>query len=78
MSEDTGLQMKYFVLKPKGNTRYAKASRAAMFRYSSFIRSENPKLADDIFSWAEHESITANLGEEIYISQEWHGRPDDI
>ena len=41
----TGLEMKYFVLKPRGNDRYAAASRAAMRRYADVIVGENPALA---------------------------------
>lgn len=50
-----GLQMKYFVLKPKGNDIYAKASRAAMFTYANIIRADNPKFALDIYKWVVDE-----------------------
>jgi len=55
----TGLEMKYFVLKPKGNTPYSAASRAAMRRYSKVIRSHNPVLADELLRWAEDEFAEA-------------------
>ena len=51
MSE--GLMMKYFVLKPSGKD--AIASRAAMRQYARLIREENPKLHDDLMSWADQE-----------------------
>lgn len=51
----TGLQMKYFVLKPKGNDEYAAASRAAMRRYSKVISNRNPLLAKKLLDWAEKE-----------------------
>jgi hypothetical protein len=51
----TGLEMKYFVLKPKGKSQYAAASRAAMRRYAKVIASDNPGLAEELHSWAERE-----------------------
>lgn len=54
-----GLKMKYFVLKPKGNNPYAKASRAAMFAYSKSIEDENYKLAIDLEQWAGEEEVKA-------------------
>lgn len=50
-----GLQMKYFVLKPKGEGPYAKASRAAMRQYARLIRQENPDLHDELLEWADKE-----------------------
>ncbi|MBO6755495.1 MAG: hypothetical protein JJ902_04160 [Roseibium sp.] len=47
----TGLQMKYFVLKPAGDSAYSKASRAAMRAYAEKIKSENPELSDELLSW---------------------------
>ena len=49
--EVVGLEMRYFVLKPEGNTPYHKASRAAMLRYADMIEKENPQLANDIKNW---------------------------
>lgn len=54
-----GLLMKYFVLKPKGNDAYAKASRAAMRQYARVIRETNPQLHDDLMAWSERESEAA-------------------
>jgi len=53
--ESVGLQMKYFVLKPKGDDAYAAASRAAMFKYATLIESENYELARQLREWAEKE-----------------------
>jgi len=50
-----GLEMKYFVLKPKGDDAYAKASRVAMLRYSHSIREENQELSDELHEWAVSE-----------------------
>ena len=50
-----GLLMKYFVLKPHGDDRYAGASRKAMNAYASFIESENPELAKELRDWAANE-----------------------
>ena len=60
----TGLEMKYFVLKPKGNSPYAKASRDAMFAYAKAIEDENYKLAIDLEDWAKQEDFEANLKQE--------------
>lgn len=54
-----GLLMKYFVLKPHGNDRYAAASRKAMVEYSKFIKEENPKLAKELRDWVSDESAIA-------------------
>ena len=51
-----GLVMKYFVLKPKGNDQYAKASRAAMRQYARIIREENEELFRELFAWADKEA----------------------
>jgi hypothetical protein len=50
-----GLKMKYFVLKPAGDSPYAKASRAAMCVYADEISFEDPKLATDLVAWADGE-----------------------
>ena len=50
-----GLEMKYFVLKPRGNDEYARASRAAMRRYAKVIAASNPKLANELTLWADNE-----------------------
>ena len=52
-----GLEMKYFVLKPKGTDPYAKASRAAMRKYAVLIKDTNPDLASDLDEWADREMI---------------------
>jgi hypothetical protein len=50
-----GLELKYFVLKPKGKDIYANASRQAMFAYAKVIEKENPEFAKDIVDWANKE-----------------------
>ena len=55
----TGLQMKYFVLKPHGNDVYAAASRAAMRSYANMIREENREMSDQLREWADREQILA-------------------
>ena len=39
-----GLLMKYFILKPRGNNIYAKASRQAMLEYAEVIEPINQIL----------------------------------
>jgi hypothetical protein len=53
MTSNVGLLMKYFVLKPDGTDVYAQASRAAMKEYAKWIVTENLKLSDDLWCWAE-------------------------
>lgn len=54
-----GLIVKYFVLKPKGKSPYAKASRAAMRAYANSIKQENPKLWLELHQWVDDE-VQAN------------------
>lgn len=56
-----GLLMKYFVLKPAGNDRYAAASRRAMRAYADFIREENVVLSDELRDWAGREGAEAHM-----------------
>ena len=51
----SGLQTKYFVLKPKGIDRYAEASRKAIVAYAASIESINPELAIELCVWADKE-----------------------
>ncbi len=53
--EKVGLEMKYFILKPKskpGVDVYAMASRAAMLKYADVIEPVNPTLANELMKWA--------------------------
>ena len=60
----TGLQLKYFVLKPDSHKDYgweggykpeihAKASRKAMLTYAKVIEKENPEFAKELREWVE-------------------------
>ncbi len=60
-TEMTGLEMKYFVLKPEGKTPYHHASRAAMYGYADAIEEENPEFANDLRNWAGKETARAIL-----------------
>lgn len=51
------LQMKYFVLKPKGDNPYARASRHAMATYAREIKFTDPDLAKELLEWANTESF---------------------
>lgn len=57
----TGLEMKYFVLKPKGDDIYAAASREALRSYARMIKDENSQLAFDLRAWLarEHDASLA-------------------
>lgn len=57
----SGLELRYFVLKPKGNNIHAYASRAAMKIYASIVESENPEFAQDLFNWVNSEEAKAGL-----------------
>ena len=59
----SGLIMKYFVLKPKGNDEYARASRVAMRAYADWIKKTNPDLAEQLMDWANKEA--AEFGESL-------------
>ena len=48
-----GLLLKYFVLNPKGDTEYHRASREAMRTYAKCIYGTNPELAQDLEKWIE-------------------------
>ena len=52
----SGLELKYFVLKPKGNSDYAFASRMAMIAYAANIKKTNPQLANDLHEWIQAET----------------------
>tara|TARA_R100001086_G_scaffold225895_2_gene144355 strand:- start:583 stop:774 length:192 start_codon:yes stop_codon:yes gene_type:complete len=54
-----GLQMKYFVLKPKGDDVFARASRIAMLQYAREIEMENATFAEDIRAWVKNEAMNA-------------------
>lgn len=49
------LEMKYFVLKPKGNSPFAEASRSAMLAYAKSIESTDAFMARSLRIWAENE-----------------------
>jgi hypothetical protein len=58
-----GLEMKYFVLKPRSrelNDMYAAASRKALRAYAGHIAPINPELASGLLAWAKIESDREN------------------
>lgn len=54
-----GLIMKYFVLKPAGDDKYAKASRMAMRKYAEVIAEENLEFATEIRNWCDRENAAS-------------------
>lgn len=61
------LEMKYFVLKPRGNSLYSEASRVAMMVYAEVIERENPSLSADLRRWVKREEafIAAEKDREV-------------
>lgn len=55
----SGLLMKYFVLKPKGDDIYAAASRKAMRAYALHIREANLRFSEELRAWADDEQADA-------------------
>ena len=51
----SGLEMKYFVLKLKGDNIYAEASRLAMRKYAVTIMDEDKEFALVITEWVKKE-----------------------
>ena len=49
------LEMKYFVLKPKGDNAYAAAARDAMLSYACMIEDDDAQLADELRQWVASE-----------------------
>jgi len=59
-----GLDLKYFVIKPKSKTAddpYARASRQALRAYADAIETENGELAFNLKRWANKEDKEAGL-----------------
>jgi hypothetical protein len=54
-----GLQMKYFVLKPRGDDDHAEASRCAMDIYADYIALTDPALATGLRLWVAKEKQLA-------------------
>lgn len=52
-----GLKMKYFVLKPVGDTLHAEASRQAMLTYAMIIKEEDVDLARDLEQWVTRSTM---------------------
>lgn len=58
------LYMKYFVLKPEGNDKYAEASRKAMLKYADIIENIDSDLANDLRKWVQNENRREKQREE--------------
>ncbi|MCZ6775846.1 MAG: hypothetical protein O7D34_05260 [Ignavibacteria bacterium] len=65
------LEMKYFVLKPRGNNVHAAASRKAMRAYASHIEEEDSELGKDLRAWAHSESAMALEDEAMKIRSKY-------
>ena len=60
----TGIEMKYFVLKPQSKGRddyYAIASQTAMVAYADAIEVTNLDLAEELREWAAKEATKTAL-----------------
>lgn len=51
----SGLEMRYFVLKPSAAGIHGKACRAALRRYADLIATTEPEFAADLRAWADAE-----------------------
>jgi hypothetical protein len=49
------MELKYFVLKPRGKDVYAKSARLAMRVFAEGIKSVNSKLANELMEWCDEE-----------------------
>lgn len=58
------LELRYFVLKPKGTGPHHEASRRAMKTYAAAIREHDEKLAQELWQWAEAEEFNAGKAPE--------------
>lgn len=58
----TGLEMRYFVLKPKGDNAHARASREAMRAYANHLTCDEGDVSDfpaELTAWADREAAAA-------------------
>jgi len=53
------LELKYFVLKPRGNSPHADAARVAMLAYMRAIFDHDPELARELGEWVNREEALA-------------------
>jgi len=65
----SGLEMKYFVLNPRGSTLYSQASREAMLTYADYIEGENEELANDLRYWVD-KTTEENVSLDIELSDD--------
>lgn len=49
----SGLELRYFILKPGAEGRHGMASRAALRTYLRVMAPENPELAKDLKEWVD-------------------------
>ena len=49
----SGLELRYFILKPGAKGRHGMASRAALRAYLRVIAAEQPELALDLKEWVD-------------------------
>lgn len=57
------LEMKYFILKPKGCDDFALASREAMLTYAAIIKNADPELAEALVEWVIKEKEVVSMPE---------------
>ena len=59
------LEMKYFMLKPRGHNSHGRAARRAMKTYADSIKDVDCELSTDLYKWVEKENLIA-------IDEEFH------
>ena len=55
----SGLEMRYFILKPGAKGKHGTASRAALLAYAYVIKDENPEFYSDLRDWIVKEHVKA-------------------
>lgn len=51
----SGLEMRYFILKPSAAGLHGAASRAVLRKYASMMAETEPEFASDLHAWADAE-----------------------
>lgn len=64
------INMKYFVLKPSGDSPHAFAARWAMAKYAKIISPHDPELASGLREWVSREERVVEAARQNKVSAE--------